>query len=82
MTKPIHSRFVASISDLKKNPMETVKSGQGDVVAILNRNTPAFYCIPADLYDEIFEILEDQYLMRVAMERDNEPSIEVSVDDL
>lgn len=82
MTTQILSRYVASISDLKKNPMDTVNSGHGETVAILNRNTPTFYCVPAALYEKMMDILEDQDLMRIAMERENEPAVKVSLNDL
>lgn len=82
MIKQVLSRYVASISDLKKNPMETVSHAQGEPVAILNRNTPAFYCIPAGLYEKMLDILEDQDLVKLAMERENDPVVKVSIDDL
>lgn len=41
----------ASISELKKNPMATVAAGEGLPVAVLNRNEPAFYCVPAKAYE-------------------------------
>lgn len=47
MTHIVLSQVVASISELKKNPMETVAAGGGLSVAILKRNKPAFYCVPA-----------------------------------
>ena len=47
MPNIILSDTSASISELKKNPMATVSAGDGFPVAILNRNQPAFYCIPA-----------------------------------
>ncbi|GJD34366.1 PHD/YefM family antitoxin component YafN of YafNO toxin-antitoxin module [Methylobacterium aerolatum] len=47
MPHAVHATTVASISDLKKNPMGTVAAGDGCPVAILNRNEPAFNCIPA-----------------------------------
>ena len=46
MANQILAQFSASVSELKKNPMGTVASGEGFPVAILNRNVPAFYCIP------------------------------------
>lgn len=82
MFNQILSRYVASISDLKKNPMETVNQANGEVVAILNRNKPAFYCVPADLYEKIFDILEDFDLIKIAEEQKAEPSIKVSIDEL
>lgn len=82
MLNQIYSRYVASISDLKKNPMETVNNAHGEVVAILNRNTPAFYCVPAELYEKMMDLLEDQALIKIANERENQPTIEISPDDL
>ncbi|EBW7114478.1 plasmid stabilization protein [Salmonella enterica subsp. enterica serovar Telelkebir] len=41
----------ASITDLKRNPTGTVAEGKGDAVAILNRNEPAFYCVPPELFE-------------------------------
>jgi antitoxin StbD len=39
--------FTASVTELKRDPMGTVQAGEGGPVAILNRNEPAFYCLPA-----------------------------------
>ncbi len=36
----------ASITELKRDPMGTFNAGEGALVAILNRNEPAFYCVP------------------------------------
>ncbi|MFY9136456.1 hypothetical protein [Zwartia sp.] len=47
MAHLILADITASISELKRNPIATVASGEGSAVAILNRNEPAFYCIPA-----------------------------------
>lgn len=82
MLNQVLSRYVASISDLKKNPMEIVGSGQGEVVAILNRNTPAFYCVPAELYEKMMDLIDDQELLKIAAERENEPTVKVTIDDL
>lgn len=59
MTHLILSQMAASISELKKDPMGTVAAGEGDAVAILNRNQPAFYCVPAKAYEALMERLED-----------------------
>lgn len=67
-TNIIHSRFVASISDLKKNPMEVVNKGFGEAVAILNRNNPAFYCVPVDMYERLMDLIEDKELLKLAEE--------------
>lgn len=74
--------MTASITELKKSPMDTVLAGKGEPVAILNRNTPAFYCIPAELYDHMMEQLEDLDLNRIADARANQKRIRVNIDDL
>lgn len=82
MNHIIHSRFVASISDLKKNPMEVVGNGFGEAVAILNRNNPAFYCVPASLYEKLMDLIEDQELLKLAEEANTEKTVRVSIDEL
>ena len=72
----------ASITELKRDPMGTFNAGEGAPVAILNRNEPAFYCVPPALYAQLMELLEDQKLGRIADERIGEAVIEVSLDDL
>lgn len=74
----------ASVSELKKNPMGTVAAGDGLPVAILNRNEPAFYCIPAKSYEALMERLEDLELNAIAETRakDGKPLIPVTLDEL
>jgi mRNA-degrading endonuclease RelE of RelBE toxin-antitoxin system len=47
MLHPIYADLSASVTDLKKNPMKILAAGEGSPVAILNRNEPVFYCVPA-----------------------------------
>ena len=76
------SQVVASISELKKNPMGTVAAGRGLPVAILNRNEPAFYCVPVKEYEALMNRLDDLELVALCKERENDPTIKVSIDDL
>lgn len=62
--------------------MQTVASAGGETVAILNRNKPAFYCVPAKAYEAMMEILDDLELARIVREREGQEEIEVSLDDL
>ena len=59
MPNIILSDTSASVSELKKNPMATVSAGDGFPVAILNRNQPAFYCVPAELYEKMLGTKQD-----------------------
>ena len=62
MAHVILTEMTASISELKKNPIATVAAGEGFPIAILNRNEPAFYCVPAKTYEAMMDKLEDKEL--------------------
>lgn len=82
MTNMILSDMSASVTELKKNPMLTVAAGEGFPVAILNRNEPVFYCIPAKAYEALIDYLEDLELNAIADSRKGQATIRVSLDDL
>lgn len=76
---------VASITDLKRDPMGTVRTGASEsgAIAILNRNEPAFYCVTPEQFQFFQELVEDLELGKIAAARQAEPDfIEVSLDDL
>ncbi|RAX14335.1 type II toxin-antitoxin system Phd/YefM family antitoxin [Photorhabdus bodei] len=81
MANIILSDISASVSELKKNPMATVSAGAGYPVAILNRNQPVFYCIPAELYEQILDALDDQELIRLVNERRGQALVDVDLDN-
>jgi len=78
----ILAETTASISELKKNPMGTVAAGEGFPVAILNRNAPAFYCVPAKVYEAMMDRLEDIELNAVADARVGQKLVKVELDEL
>jgi antitoxin StbD len=82
MTARILADVAASITELKANPMKVATSAHGGPVAVLNRNEPAFYCVPAGAYEMLLNRLEDLELLTIVKERENEDSIPVSLDEL
>ena len=82
MTNQVLSDVVASISELKANPMKVVASGGGMPIAVLNRNEPAFYCVPAQAYEAMMELLDDIELLKIVRQRSNEDSVTVALDAL
>ena len=71
-----------SISDLKKNPSAVIAAADGFPVAILNRNTPAAYLVPAAAWEELMERLDDLELAAIVRSRAHEVGIPVDIDDL
>ncbi|GAO36717.1 antitoxin [Sulfuricella sp. T08] len=82
MANVILAETTASVSELKKNPMGTVAAGDGFPVAILNRNEPAFYCVPAKAYEALMDRLEDIELNAIADARSGQAEIKVKLSEL
>ncbi|MEJ6782209.1 type II toxin-antitoxin system Phd/YefM family antitoxin [Aminobacter sp. Piv2-1] len=82
MPNTVLAEVTASVSELKKNPMGTVAAGEGFPVAILNRNEPAFYCVPAKAFEAMMERLEDIELNAMADARKGEKRVRVDLDAL
>ena len=82
MGKPLLADYGVSISELKKNPSAVIAEAEGGAVAILNRNVPAAYLIPADTWEEILDRLDDIELGRIVRERQDEVAFDVKLEDL
>jgi antitoxin StbD len=82
MPNTILAEVTASVSELKKNPMGTVAAGEGFPVAILNRNEPAFYCVPAKAFEAMMDRIEDIELNAIADARKDEQRIRVDLDEI
>ena len=80
----ILSRFSASISELKRNPTALLKQADGAPIAILNHNRPTAYLIPADVFESLMDLVEDDELGQIVLERQAEKAeaIEVDINDL
>jgi antitoxin StbD len=81
--RPILSQSTTNISQLRKNPSAIVARGDGFPVAVLSRNEPHFYCVPAELYEKMLDDLENAELIKVVHARqcllDMKSTVEVSI---
>lgn len=82
MAHSILAGTTASVTELKRDPMGTAQAGDGAAVAILNRNEPAFYCVPAAEYAAMLERIEDAELNALADAREGGPFVPVDLSDL
>ncbi len=82
MVHSVLADVTTSISELKKNPMAVVEQGEGFPVAVLNRNQPAFYCVPAEAYEALMDKLEDVELAAIVEARKDQEEIAVAIDEL
>jgi antitoxin StbD len=82
MPHAILASTAVSVSELKKNPMGAIAAGEGFPVAILNRNEPVFYCVPAKAYEAMLERLEDLELNAIADGREGQAIHKVRLNEL
>lgn len=82
MVHTVLADVTTSISELKKNPMSVVEQGGGFPVAVLNRNRPVFYCVPAEAYEALMGKLEDVELAAIVEARKDQEEIAVAIDEL
>ncbi len=78
----ILAQNTASITELKINPMQVMEEAEGAPVAVLNRNKPAFYCVPPELYERMMDMLEDIELAKIVRARQGEKSIPITLEEL
>ena len=84
MLTKIHADLAISISELKRNTQAVIDEAGGEAIALLNRNKPTAYIIPAETYEKLLELAEDSELGRIIEERksEKESAVEVSLDEL
>ena len=78
----LYTNASVSISELKKNPSAVIEEAGGFPVAVLNHNKPAAYLVPAAAFEAMMERIEETELATLVKEREHEPTIKVSVDEL
>jgi antitoxin StbD len=77
----ILARASIGISELKLNPTAAIERANGPV-AILNRNKPVAYLIPASAWEAICERLEDLELAEIVKARSGETPMSVKFENL
>lgn len=82
--RPILSAYSASISELKSNPSRLIEQAGGETVAILNHNKPTAYLVPAETFEWISQLIEDQELREIIEQREAEKPLaqEMTLDEL
>lgn len=71
-----------SVSELKKNPSGVLADAGGMPVAVLNHNRVMGYMVPAELYEQMMERLDDLELVEIVKARSGEEPIPVRLDEL
>ncbi|MDR0997214.1 MAG: type II toxin-antitoxin system prevent-host-death family antitoxin [Zoogloeaceae bacterium] len=80
----LYANHSVSMSEFKRNPAQVLREADGQAVAVLNHNHPAFYMVPSALFETLLERHEDRALAALARERlrQADKAIEVDIDQL
>lgn len=73
--------YAVSVTELKRHYADIVGEAVG-AVAVLNRNKPEAYLLPAAYYEQLMDYLEDLEDADTVRRRLHTPSREVSLDEL
>ena len=68
-----------SVSELKKNPTGVMAGAGGMPVAVLNHNRVMGYMVPAELYEQMLDRLDDLDLIDVVNARSGEKGVPVKL---
>ena len=86
IAKPIMNAILAEpsvgISELKLNPNAVIEAAHGQALAILNRNKPVAYLIPAEAWEAILDRLDDIKLVQIVEEREGHATVKINIDGL
>lgn len=80
----IYANLTASISEFKKSPSALLDKSGGETIALLNHNKTTAYLVPAKLYEQILDYIDDKELLQTAQLRlkDKHKAIKVNLDEL
>lgn len=78
------SKYVVSVSEVKKNPTGILKDANHHTVAVLNHNKPIYYMVDPEVYETLLEAAYDREITPVIQERLElrRQAVEVSPDEL
>ena len=80
----VRAPLSASISELKKSPTEIINKAGNQAVSILNHNIPTAYLLPAELYHQMLDIIDEYALSKevVQAKKSKQKPIKVTLDEL
>lgn len=76
------ANMAVSVTELKRNFAGVLREAGDAPVAVLNHNRPEAYLLSAKRYEQLMDYLEDLEDAKLIMERRNQPTIKVDLDEL
>lgn len=80
----VRGLLTVSLSEFRQNPGRVVEEAQGQPVAVLNHNRPAFYAVSPELMVQMAELYDGRRLATLVVSRlkSVDRAAKVNLDDL
>lgn len=82
MNKPFSAKKTLSITELGHSTKAVVDAAKTAPIAVTDDSGTVAYLVPANLFEEMLEALEDMELAEIVKERRGGPTRKVSLDEL
>lgn len=85
MSQKMLAEYVASISEFKAAPTRQLAAAEGEALAVLNHNKPAFYCLPPEMFERLRALEAESERLRIALafeRRCNESTSRITLEEL
>ena len=80
--KPVHANMTVSAAELRRDYANIIRQAEDHPVAVLNRNQPEAYLLPAIYYEHLLSYLEDLEDAALVRERAAGPFVDVTLDEI
>ncbi|WP_048328777.1 hypothetical protein [Stutzerimonas stutzeri] len=60
MTFAVLANFAASMEEFKRDPIGVIEKAGGEAVLVIERDKPAFYVVPPELYAAMANIINEK----------------------
>lgn len=79
--RQILANLSISVAEFKKSPKAVVKAVKSEPIAVIINNKPAFYCVPADILESLYQKFYEMNELQNIQDLNTEESAVTSPDD-
>lgn len=73
----LHIKNTVSMTQLRQNPREIIRTAEDLPVAVLIRNKPEFYLLSAKAYEALLDLIDDASLIKTIRARKGGKTVKV-----
>lgn len=82
MANPFYADLAVDLETIKDTPSWMLLEGNSGTIAVTIDGEPAFYCVPAAIFESLMDQLEDHELNALADTRQGSPATRMTLNEL